>query len=135
MAMSKTLFGRRVYINGIQDKKALCAVPGAERAAINAPLQGTAADIMKRAMIWVGPALVEAGPVLQNCCCQKCMTNSRAFEVPVKAELEATAKLVKQVMQDAPLPAIKLPKVPNHCRIRGHAKNWARSALNADYIK
>ncbi len=114
----ETLFGRRVYINGINDKMHGRRM-GAERAAINAPLQGTAADIMKRAMIRVGPALLEAKLgarlLLQ-------VHDELVFEVP-KKELEATEKLVKQVMQDAPLPAVKL-KVPIIAEA-GHALNWA----------
>lgn len=54
----ETLFGRRCYIRGIQDPNQ--AVRGfAERQAINAPLQGTAADIMKRAMIRVPEVIQE----------------------------------------------------------------------------
>jgi len=116
----ETLFGRRIYINGIKDK-IYARRGGAERAAINAPLQGTAADIMKRAMIHMNPALAEAGLgaklLLQ-------VHDELVFEVP-KAELEATAKLVKDVMQNAPLPAVKL-KVPILAD-SGHALNWAEA--------
>jgi DNA polymerase-1 len=116
----ETLFGRRVHISGIKDKTGFRRA-GAERAAINAPLQGTAADIMKRAMIRVGPALEEEGLgarlVLQ-------VHDELVFEVP-KKEIAATAKLVKQVMQDAPLPALKL-KVPIVAEV-GHAANWAEA--------
>jgi DNA polymerase-1 len=114
------LFGRRIYINGIQDKMPMRR-NGAERAAINAPLQGTAADIMKRAMIRMGPALTEAKLgarlLLQ-------VHDELVFEVP-KAELQATEALVKQVMQDAPLPALKL-QVPLVAEA-GHAANWAEA--------
>src|SRR5690606_9172676 len=55
-----TLFGRRCHLRGIADKNP--AMRGfAERQAINAPIQGTAADIIKRAMIRVPPALAAAG--------------------------------------------------------------------------
>jgi hypothetical protein len=47
----ETLFGRRLYLPDIKSRNASCA--GAERSAINAPMQGTAADIIKRAMIAV----------------------------------------------------------------------------------
>ncbi|HEU0118683.1 MAG TPA: DNA polymerase I [Alphaproteobacteria bacterium] len=114
----ETLFGRRIFINGIQDKMPMRR-NGAERAAINAPLQGTAADIMKRAMIRVGPALAEA-KLKAKLLLQ--VHDELVFEVPVK-ELAATEALVKQVMQDAPLPAITL-KVPIVAEA-GHALNWA----------
>lgn len=54
----ETVFGRRLYLNEINGKNAAQRA-GAERAAINAPMQGTAADIIKRAMIavaeWINP--------------------------------------------------------------------------------
>jgi len=116
----ETLFGRRVHIGGIKEKVAMRR-GAAERAAINAPLQGTAADIMKRAMIRVGPALAEARLgarlVLQ-------VHDELVFEVP-KKEVEPTGKLVTRVMQEAPLPAIKL-KVPIVAEV-GVAANWAEA--------
>jgi DNA polymerase-1 len=116
----ETMFGRRVHIAGIREKMAVRR-NAAERQAINAPLQGTAADIMKRAMIRVVPALAEAGLkaklLLQ-------VHDELVFEVPV-AEIEATASLVTTVMQDAPLPALQL-KVPLVAEA-GHAKNWAEA--------
>ena len=48
----ETVFGRRLYLNDISSRNAALR-QGAERAAINAPMQGTAADIIKRAMIEV----------------------------------------------------------------------------------
>ena len=116
----ETIFGRRIHVNGIKDKMPMRR-QGAERAAINAPLQGAAADIMKRAMIRVGPALLDAGLkaklLLQ-------VHDELVFEVPV-SDLEATTSLVKKVMQDAPLPAVTL-KVPLVAEA-GHAKNWAEA--------
>jgi DNA polymerase-1 len=116
----ETIFGRRIHINGIKEKMPMRR-QGAERAAINAPLQGAAADIMKRAMIRIGPALTEAGLkaklLLQ-------VHDELVFEVP-KAELDATATLVKKVMQEAPNPAVEL-KVPLVAEA-GHALNWAEA--------
>ena len=116
----ETLFGRRIHISGIADKMAARRA-GAERAAINAPLQGTAADIMKRAMIRIPPALNEA-KLSAKLLLQ--VHDELVFEVPT-GELEETTKLVKQVMQDAPLSAIKL-QVPLVAEA-GHAKNWAEA--------
>ena len=116
----ETIFGRRIHINGIKDKMP-ARRQGAERAAINAPLQGAAADIMKRAMIRVGPALVEAklgAKLLLQ------VHDELVFEVP-QAELEATSALVRKVMQEAPLPAVTL-KVPLVAEA-GHALNWAEA--------
>ncbi len=116
----ETLFGRRVHVAGIKEKMSMRRA-AAERAAINAPLQGTAADIMKRAMIRVVPALIEAKLgarlLLQ-------VHDELVFDVP-KNEIEKTTVLVKQVMQEAPLPAVKL-KVPLIAE-SGHAKNWAEA--------
>ena len=91
-----TLFGRRCYIPGIHDKNAARRA-FAERQAINAPIQGTAADIMKRAMARVPAALKAAGSdarmLLQ-------VHDELLFEVP-DAEAESTAKLVQGVMEGA----------------------------------
>ncbi len=113
-----TLFGRRCHMPGILDKNP-ARRSFMERAAINAPLQGTAADIIKRAMIRVPPALAEAGlrarMLLQ-------VHDELLFEVP-EAEVEATAALVKKVMEGAPLPAIELavPLIAD----TGIGDNWA----------
>ena len=92
----KTLFGRVCYTPEIKSSN-----PGrrsyAERAAINAPIQGTAADIMKRAMIQVDRALdntdLGAKMLLQ-------VHDELVFEVPDK-EIEATSELVKNTMEHA----------------------------------
>ncbi|AWK84872.1 DNA polymerase I [Azospirillum thermophilum] len=91
-----TLFGRRCYMPGIQDKNP--ARRGfAERQAINAPIQGTAADIMKRAMARVPKALEEAGSgarmLLQ-------VHDELLFEVP-EGQAEEAAALVRRVMEGA----------------------------------
>ena len=54
----ETLFGRKCYISGIHDKNPAVR-SGAERQAINAPLQGTAADIIKKAMVAIHQCLEE----------------------------------------------------------------------------
>ena len=70
---------------------------GSERAAINAPLQGTAADILKIAMVRAPKALAEAGlsakMLLQ-------VHDELIFEVP-EGELEKTSEVVRGVMEDA----------------------------------
>jgi DNA polymerase-1 len=115
-----TLFGRRCYMPGINDKNP-ARRSFMERASINAPLQGTAADIIKRAMIRVPPALakarLKARMLLQ-------VHDELLFEVPEK-EAAATAALVKKVMEGAPLPAVDLsvPLVAD----TGVADNWAEA--------
>lgn len=92
----QTLYGRKCFVRGINDKNPAMR-NFAERQAINAPLQGTAADIMKRAMVALGPALQKAGlharMLLQ-------VHDELLFEVPV-AEKDQTEALVKQVMENA----------------------------------
>ncbi|GAB3382347.1 DNA polymerase I [Lysobacter fragariae] len=64
----ETVFGRRLYLENISARNAGLRA-GAERAAINAPMQGTAADIIKRAMVdidaWLAPHADRAKMVLQ----------------------------------------------------------------------
>lgn len=91
-----TLFGRKCHIRSINEKNP--NVRGlAERAAINAPIQGGAADIIKRAMIRLPDALdgakLKARMLLQ-------VHDELIFEVPDK-ELDATAELVAEVMSGA----------------------------------
>ena len=92
----QTIFGRKCHTPGIADKNPAMR-NFSERAAINAPLQGAAADIIKRAMIRIPPALGKAGlaarMLLQ-------VHDELIFEVP-GSERDATAALVKKVMEDA----------------------------------
>jgi DNA polymerase-1 len=64
----ETIFGRRLYLNDISSRNAALR-QGAERAAINAPMQGTAADIIKRAMIavdrWLLDSRIDARLIMQ----------------------------------------------------------------------
>jgi DNA polymerase-1 len=111
-----TLFGRSCVINGINDKN-----PGmkafAERAAINAPIQGGAADIVRRAMVRLPDALkaakLSARMLLQ-------VHDELVFEVP-ENEIEATRSVVKQVMEGA-----AQLSVPLLVEV-GTAKNWAEA--------
>ena len=116
----ETLFGRRIHVAGIQEKIA-ARRNFAERQAINAPLQGSAADIMKRAMIRVIPALQEAKLgarlLLQ-------VHDELVFEVP-KDEIDATITLVKHIMESATSPAVSL-SVPLVAEA-GYAANWAEA--------
>jgi DNA polymerase-1 len=115
-----TLFGRKVHMPGIRDKNPAMR-SFSERAAINAPIQGSAADIIKRAMIRVPPALAEAGlaarMLLQ-------VHDELLFEVP-EAEVEATSALVREVMETACAPAVALsvPLIAD----AGAARTWAEA--------
>lgn len=111
-----TLHGRKIHIPEINGKGAQKAF--AERAAINAPIQGTAADIIRRAMMRMPKALTEAGfttkMLLQ-------VHDELIFEAP-DSEVEAVIPLVKQIMSDAALPAIEI-SVP--LVVEAHAAlNW-----------
>jgi DNA polymerase-1 len=92
-----------------------------ERASINAPLQGTAADIIKRAMIRIPPALKERGlkarMLLQ-------VHDELVFEVP-DAEIEETSAVARAIMEKAHEPARKLA-VPLICEA-GSGNNWAEA--------
>ena len=91
-----TPFGRRCWVPQINDKRASIRAY-AERAAINAPLQGGAADIIKRAMVHLPAALRAAGlrgrMLLQ-------VHDELLFEAPT-AEAEAVAATAKGVMENA----------------------------------
>ncbi|MEK9285361.1 DNA polymerase I [Bradyrhizobium sp. ISRA442] len=112
-----TLFGRKCHYPDIKASNASVRAFN-ERAAINARLQGTAADIIRRAMNRVEDALAEkklsAQMLLQ-------VHDELIFEVP-DAEVEATLPVVQHVMQDAPFPAVLL-SVPLHVDARA-ATNW-----------
>ena len=113
----ETLFGRRIQIREI-NSKIQGFRGGAERAAINAPIQGAAADIIRRAMIRLPGALADnklsARMLLQ-------VHDELIFEVPDK-EAAATCKLVSSVMEKAALPAVEI-SVPLVVEARA-ADNW-----------
>ncbi len=98
-----TIFGRRIHISGIKDKNPMTR-GGAERQAINAPIQGAAADIIKRAMIRMGPALKNKG---LNAKILLQVHDELLFELP-KDEESATIKAASEVMENAAFPAVNI---------------------------
>ncbi|NBC34527.1 MAG: DNA polymerase I [Alphaproteobacteria bacterium] len=113
-----TRFGRKCHIPGIKDPNP--ARRGfAERQAINAPIQGTAADIIKRAMARLPRALAAEGLsarlLLQ-------VHDELVFEAR-DDEAEATAALARRVMESAAHPHLDVPLVAE----AGIANNWAEA--------
>jgi len=113
----ETIFGRRTYVGGINDKNP--ATRGyAERQAINAPIQGAAADVIRRAMIRMPAALAKAHlsarMLLQ-------VHDELVFECPA-GEADATIRVARAVMEDAPHPAVRI-SVPLVVDARA-GKNW-----------
>ena len=113
-----TAFGRKLHLKDINSKNQ-AARGFAERQAINAPIQGSAADIIKRAMIAMPGALQKAGlkarMLLQ-------VHDELIFEAP-EDEAEATLELVRETMMTAPFPMLDL-SVP--LVVEGEAgANWA----------
>jgi DNA polymerase-1 len=113
----ETLFGRKCHYPDIKASNASIRSFN-ERAAINARLQGTAADIIRRAMIRMEEALAEkklsAQMLLQ-------VHDELIFEVP-DDEVAATLPVVQHTMQDAPFPAVLL-SLPLQVDARA-ANNW-----------
>ena len=113
----ETIFGRRVHLPAIHSKNG-AERSFMERAAINAPIQGSAADIIRRAMIRMPDALatakLKARMLLQ-------VHDELIFEVP-ENETDKTAKLVSDVMVNACAPALTLT-VPLVVDARA-ADNW-----------
>jgi len=114
----ETIFGRRIHYPEINTKN-----PGVrgnlERAAINAPIQGSAADIIRRAMIRMGPALEDAKLATARMLLQ--VHDELVFEVSER-EAEALIKIALRVMEGAASPAIELA-VPIHVDAKA-AANW-----------
>ncbi len=116
-AYVETIFGRRMHFPRIKStnpsERAFL-----ERASINAPIQGSAADIIRRAMIRMMSALADADlqarMLLQ-------VHDELIFEVP-EAEVERALPIIKSIMINAPEPALKLA-VPLEVDARA-AMNW-----------
>ncbi len=101
---SETLFGRKTWFPRIGSKNQ-AERQGSERAAINAPIQGTSADIIKRAMIRMTPALEAAG--LTNVRMLLQVHDELVFELP-ESEVEAARPIIEKVMAGAAEPIVKL---------------------------
>ncbi|NMM45362.1 DNA polymerase I [Rhodospirillaceae bacterium KN72] len=118
----ETLFGRRIHIPTINDKNPMRR-NYAERQSINAPIQGTAADIIKRAMIRIPKALEDAGlsdrvkMLLQ-------VHDELVFEAP-EGDTEAAIACIKAVMEGAAQPLLDL-KVPLIVEA-GTGDSWAEA--------
>src|SRR6185312_11329038 len=112
-----TLFGRKCHYPDIVNSNPSIRAFN-ERAAINARLQGTAADIIRRAMIRMDPALTKAK---LNARMLLQVHDELIFEVP-EGEVAKTLPIVKRVMEEAPMPAVSL-SVPLSVDARA-ADNW-----------
>ena len=111
-----TLFGRKCHIKGIADRNQ--AVRGfAERQAINAPIQGAAADIMRRAMIRMPEAIagIEGARMLLQ------VHDELVFEVP-EGQAHALINIAKTTMEKAAMPAVSI-SVPLVVDAKA-ARNW-----------
>ena len=110
----ETLFGRRLYLPDIHNKNAN-ARAGAERAAINAPMQGTASDLIKRAMIdvsrWLSDDL-KSKLIMQ-------VHDELVLEVP-EAELDLVKEKLPQIMAKVDDGMLKVPLVAEV----GVGMNW-----------
>ncbi|MEO1688347.1 MAG: DNA polymerase I, partial [Pseudomonadota bacterium] len=113
----ETLFGRRIHTPDINARGPRQGFQS--RAAINAPIQGSAADVIRRAMIRIPPAMERAGlsgrMLLQ-------VHDELLFEVP-EAEADRTIETVREIMESADAPACKLatPLVVD----AGRGESWA----------
>ena len=113
----ETIFGRRAHYPDIASSNPSMRAFN-ERAAINAPIQGSAADIIRRAMVRMEPALQQAGlgarMLLQ-------VHDELIFEVE-DGEVDQTVPVVVEVMENASMPALSM-KVPLKVDARA-AHNW-----------
>ena len=111
----ETLFGRRLYLPDIHNKNAN-ARAGAERAAINAPMQGTASDLIKRAMIdvsrWLASDDLKSKLIMQ-------VHDELVLEVP-EAELDLVKEKLPQIMAKVDEGMLNVPLVAEV----GVGMNW-----------
>jgi DNA polymerase-1 len=115
---SETLFGRKTHFPNIRSG-VMNLRQGAERAAINAPIQGTSADIIKRAMVKMPAALAAAGLPRVRMLLQ--VHDELVFEVP-HGEEEQAAEVIRDVMARAAEPVVTID-VPLAVEV-GWGLNW-----------
>ncbi|MGB3738546.1 MAG: DNA polymerase I [Pontixanthobacter sp.] len=115
---SETLFGRKTWFPRINSKNQT-ERQGSERAAVNAPIQGSSADIIKRAMVRMMPALRDAELGHVRMLLQ--VHDELVFELP-QVDADAARPVIERVMADAALPAVTLD-VPLGIEI-GIGKSW-----------
>ena len=113
-----TLFGRKTHFPRIKSR-VQHERQGAERAAINAPIQGTCADIIKRAMVRMEPALAAAG--LHDVQMLLQVHDELVFELP-EGDVAAAKPVIERVMAEAAAPAVTL-SVPLGIEI-GTGASW-----------
>ncbi len=101
---SETLFGRKTWFPRINAKNPNERA-GSERAAVNAPIQGTSADIIKRAMVRMMPALARENLAGTRMLLQ--VHDELVFECP-EAEAEKASEVIRRVMSSAAEPAVTL---------------------------
>ena len=125
LGRSARLLGRRIDFPGINSTNRALLVTGAERAAINAPMQGSAADIIKIAMIaiekWITSLPADTVRMILQ------VHDELVFEVKNEFLDEATAK-IKELMENA----VTLD-VPLLAGI-GIGQNWGRCALIGFFV-
>jgi len=119
---TRTLFGRKTHFEPNIRSPNPSIRGGAERAAINAPIQGTSADLIKRAMARMDDALADAGLTGVKMLLQ--VHDELVFEVPDGSEEEAAA-VIKQVMAKAAEPALSLD-VPLDVEV-GWGAHWGEA--------
>ena len=115
---SETLFGRKTWFPRIKSKNQ-GERQGSERAAINAPIQGTSADIIKRAMARMLPALRAEGLTDVRMLLQ--VHDELVFELP-EGEVAAASPVIERIMAEAARPAVEL-SVPLGVEI-GTGPSW-----------
>ncbi len=101
---SETLFGRKTWFPRIKSSNQ-AERQGSERAAINAPIQGTSADIIKRAMARMLPALRDEGLTDVRMLLQ--VHDELVFELP-GGDVAKASPVIERVMAEAALPAVTL---------------------------
>jgi len=113
----ETIFGRRIYVRDVKAQNAAVRAFG-ERQAINAPIQGSAADVIRRAMVRLPQALAE-----NDLDAQLLLQVHDELVIEAKdSQADRVCEVARRVMEKATLPALQL-KVPLVVDARA-GKNW-----------